>query len=103
VSVPILAVEAVDQVLDEAAIQHLDFDPTCQLGIGTVVFGVLVSVTRCERPSAFESLCLVCSVRSFVCTEHHDLALAAPVTMCGRCRPVLPAADLMAYTPIRGV
>jgi hypothetical protein len=91
VSEPIRATVAVDALLDELAIVHLDFHPTCgaRVRYESVIPLLLIPIPwgrakSCAQPAVGAVTCRWCGTSMSVCAPHRDLA-ADPSTACVGC------------------
>jgi hypothetical protein len=103
---PFLVKDAVDALIDEKTIEHLDFDPRCQViqGIGLMVPGAFVPISRsrCLNPSAWVATCRGCAALTFVCEYHYALSKnPAWIIGCGKCQLTGPVEDVFTYSPVR--
>lgn len=88
---PIRATVAVDALLDELAIIHLDFHPTCgarvrfELVIPILLIPIpLGPAQSCDEIAVGAVTCRWCGTSMSVCATHRDLA-ADPNTACIGC------------------
>jgi hypothetical protein len=100
-------VSAVDEKVDLEPIEHLDFEPACDIRVQSIVQIGLVQIpgpvtARCGQPAVVQMRCRGCSKIGLACAEHRDAVLGMPEIFCGTCRA--KGAPLMVYefTPLAG-
>jgi hypothetical protein len=105
------ATPAVDALLDEKAIEHLDFAPTCETAIGPVLtlgfwrwdFHIRLGRLRpCREAAAGVLTCRVCGTAATICYLHLSAVAALSDIECSACESQGPGAALFRFTPWPG-
>jgi hypothetical protein len=105
VSEPIRATVAVDALLDELAIIHLDFHPTCEVrvGVGLILLGVPIRLPIISRPCEAEAVgvltCRMCGTAMTCCDDHRREVVDAPYGRCAPCDSAGAGVALFRFTP----
>jgi hypothetical protein len=105
VTAPFLVKDAVDALIDEKTIEHLDFDPLCSVQVEpmAIIFGIVITTGRsepCARPAIAEFRCRVCSIQALICGGHLDAITAAPLVSCMECGHSGAPRDVYAWRPL---
>jgi hypothetical protein len=104
VSEPIRATVAVDALLDELAIIHLDFHPTCSARVshafGFGRFAVWLPWSKpCGQAATGVVTCRWCGSCTSTCEAHYDFATKDALIVCGSCGTGGPGPRVFRFTP----
>lgn len=104
-SAPVRATVAVDALLDELAIIHLDFHPTCEIrvGVGVILFGIPIRLPIASKPCEEEAegvlTCRMCGTAMTSCADHRREVTEAVYGRCAACDSAGPGDALFRFTP----
>jgi|GEM_PF-5793887 len=101
---PVLVTVAVDALLDELAIKHLDFAPACEARVAIVLtFGPLTirlpAGEPCGRDACGVVTCRWCGTSTTSCADHSVLAVESAEIECRTCHCFGPGPSIFRFTP----
>lgn len=98
---------AIDVLVDEDAIEHLDFDLVCELRLEflLLVAGVPVSFGKtapCGEAAIATMVCNICGLENLVCASHRARVASDPNCFCMRCKTKAHGSVLYRFTTLPG-